>query len=66
MTIFVAPSFDWDENAIIFGVDNSSSTHTDNRKNYNSVFAEGPRQRLYDTTVISEAKYYINITKKTF
>ena len=30
---FLIPNFDWGENAVIFGVNNSSSTHTDNRKN---------------------------------
>ena len=31
---FLFPSFDWGKNVIIFGVDNSSSVHTDNKKKY--------------------------------
>ena len=29
---FLFPSFDWDNNVVIFGVDNSSSGHIDNKK----------------------------------
>ena len=29
---FLIPSFDFDKNVIIFGINNSSSTHTDIRK----------------------------------
>ena len=42
---------------ISFGVDNSSSMHTDNKKKYILVIIEGPTQGLDDTSIIAEAKY---------
>ena len=41
-----------------FDIDNSSSLHADNRKKYILVVDEGLMNRLDDTTVISESKYY--------
>ena len=43
-SLFLFSNFDFGKNVIIFGVDNISSTHTDNRKNYISLLSEGPRQ----------------------
>ena len=31
-SLFSYPGFDWSKNVVIFGVDNSSSIHTDNNK----------------------------------
>ena len=54
---------EWGKNAISFGIDNSLSLHTDNRKKDVSVLAKGPTNRLDDTTITAEAKYYVNMTK---
>ena len=51
-----------DKNVSIFGVDNSSSMQTDNRKKENLVFGEGSPQGLCNTTIKEEAKYSINFT----
>ena len=55
-------NFDLDKNVNIFGVDNSSSMHTDNRKEEILVFGEGLPQGLCNTTITEEAKYSINFT----
>ena len=47
---------------VIFGVDNSSSRHNDNREKDVLVLGEGPTDRSDDTTT-AESKYSINITK---
>ena len=60
---FSLPDGSWGKNIIIFGVDNSSSTHFDNRKNDILVLSKGPTQKLDDTTIIAEAKYPISFTK---
>ena len=46
-------------NVVIFGVDNSSSSHTDNRKSNFLVLAEG----LNDSTGSAEKKISINFNK---
>ena len=33
---------DFDRNAVIFGIDNSPSSHSDNRKNNVFILGEGP------------------------
>ena len=48
-------------NAIIFGVDMSSSVHVDNKKK--DILGEGPTQGLDDTTLSAEKKYLIKFTK---
>ena len=60
---FPLPDGSWSKNIIIFGVDNSSSTHFDNRKNDILVLSKGPTKKLDDTTIIAEAKYPISFTK---
>ena len=47
---------------IIFDVDNSSSTHTDNREKYILVPGEGPTQELDNTSITAEFKFIINFT----
>ena len=56
------------KNFNIFGVDNNSSMHTDNRKNKILVFGEGPPQGLDNTKITEKAKHSIKFTrsKKTF
>ena len=49
------------ENVIIFGVDNSSSVHNDNKKKNISVLDKGPTQGLDDTTIKTKVKYLINL-----
>ena len=41
----------------------SSSVHIDNKGKYILILAEGPTQRLDDTTLTAEAKYPINFTQ---
>ena len=51
-------SFDKDfaRNAVIFGVDNSSSSHPDNWKNNFLVLCEGPTDGINDSTSAAEKK----------
>ena len=37
-------------NILMFGVDNSSSSHTDNLKNNFLVLGKGPTKGIYDST----------------
>ena len=57
------PNFDWGKNFVIFGVDNSSSVHIDNKKKDILVLGKGPTQGLDDTKITPEAKYSINISR---
>ena len=49
------------KNVITFGADMSSSVHVHNKKKDISIFGEGPTQGLYDTTLIAEKNYSINL-----
>ena len=49
-------------NAIIFGVDMSSSIHATNRANYIYVLGEGLIQGINDTTTYAEKNYWRNFT----
>ena len=51
------------KNAMIFGVDNSSSQHADNRKK-TLIFGKGPTDGLDDTTSPAEAEYSINFSEQ--
>ena len=51
------------KNAIILGVDLSSSMHIDNKNKNTLILGEGPTQGLDDTTLTAEAKYLINFTQ---
>ena len=44
-SLFSDPGFDWGKNVVVFGVDNSSSMHIDNKKKYILVLGEGPTRR---------------------
>ena len=48
---------------VFFGVDNSSSVYTDNKKKNILALSEGPTQGLDDTSIKAEAKYFINFTE---
>ena len=58
-------SFDNDfaRNVIIFGVDNSSSSHSDNRKNNLLIFSEGPTYGINGRFALPEKKFNINFTR---
>ena len=60
---FFNSNFDFDQNAIIFDVNSSSSTHANNRKKYILVLGVGPTQRLDDTVKAAEVKHYNNFTE---
>ena len=65
-SIFSYIFFEWGKNAIVFGVDNSSSVHNVNKKHYILVLGEGldePTQGLGDTTITAEPKYSINFSR---
>ena len=55
---------DFARNVVIFGVDNSSSSHTDNRKNDFLVLVEGQADGINDTTGAAEKKFRINFSKE--
>ena len=48
---------------IIFSVDNSSTSHTNNRKNNILVLREGPPQSINDSTAASEKKISTTFSK---
>ena len=50
-------------NVIIFGAALSSYGHVINKEKDILIYAEGPTQRLDDTTLTAEAKYHINFTQ---
>ena len=51
------------KNVIIFGVDMSFSVHRDNKKKDILILDEAHTQRLDDTTLTTEKKYWINFTE---
>lgn len=53
---------EWGKNIIIFGVDNSSSMHTDNREKDILVLGKNSASRLDNATITAEAKYSVIIT----
>ena len=62
-SLFSIPNFDWGKNAIISGVDMSSSVHIYNNKKDILILDKGPTHRLDDTTLIAEAEYSINFLR---
>ena len=62
---FSFPSSGFAQNALIFGVDMSSSIHLDNKKKYILVLGRGPTQGL-ESTLTGEKMYSIifTVTKK--
>ena len=59
-SIFSIPNIHCGKNAIIFGVDVSSSVHIDNENKDILILHKGPTQGLDNTTLTAEAEYYIN------
>ena len=51
------------KSVVVFGVDNGLSVNADNWKKDILVLGEGPTDGLDDTTITTEAKYSINITR---
>ena len=49
---------------IIFGVDNGSSVHDDNRNKCILIIGNVPTDELNDTTLTGEAEYFINFTEQ--
>ena len=62
-SLFLILKFYFGKNVTNFGVDNSSSTHADNRKKYILLHVEGPKQGIDDTTITAEAKFSISVLK---
>ena len=58
--IFSFSNCDWGKNFAIFGIDNSSSVHIDDKKKIKLVLGGGPTHSLDDATITTEAKYSIN------
>ena len=54
---------DFARNAVIFGVNNSSSSHTDNRKNNFLELGEGPTQGINNSTGSAEKKLVLILVK---
>ena len=54
---------DFARNVMIFGVDNSSSSHSDNRKNNFSILGEGPTYGINGSFGSPEKRFTINFTK---
>ena len=64
---FSFPGGGFGQNVLIFGVDMSSSAHSDNKKKNILVIGKGPTQGL-EHTLTAEKMYFINftVTNKTF
>ena len=62
-SIFSVPNFDWVNNIVIFGVDNSSSVRIDDKKKDILVVGKGLTRRLYDTTITSDVECSINFLR---
>ena len=63
MFTFFNPGFDWGKNVVVFGVNNSSLVHNNNKKKDILVPGEGATQGLHDTTITAVAKYSINFSR---
>ena len=59
---FSHPSARFGNNAIIFGVDMSSSVYVNNKKEDILILGQSPTQGLEDTTLTAEKMYSINFT----
>ena len=56
---------DFARNVVIFGVDNSSSSHTDNQKYNFLVLGYGPTEGINDTVRAAERKLVLTLVKQT-
>ena len=59
---FSFPGIGLGRNVIIFGVDMSSSAHTDNKEKYILILGKGPTQEV-EYKMTAEKLYSINFTK---
>ena len=57
---FLTSNFDFGKTVIIYGADNSSSTHLDNKKKHILVLDERQTHWLNDTTAKTESKCSVN------
>ena len=57
------PNFEWHENVVILGMENSSSMHTDNTKRDILVLCEGPIDELDYAIITAKTKYTLNIIR---
>ena len=55
---------DFARNVIVFGVDNNSSSHSDNRKNNFLILGECPTYGINGSFGVPEKKFSINFTKQ--
>ena len=55
---------DFARNAVIFGVDDSQRSHTDNRKNNFLVLGEGPTDGINDGTDVAGKKVVLILVKQ--
>ena len=60
---FSIPNFDQGKNAIIFGVDISSSMHANNKNKDILILGKGQAQGLDNTTITAQAEYPINSSR---
>ena len=62
-SLFSIPNFDRSKNAIIFGVDMSSSVPIYNKKKDILILGKEPTQGLDDTRLTAEVKYSISFSR---
>ena len=62
-SIFSVPNFDWGKNVIIFGVDMSSSVHTNNKNKNILILGKRQTKGLDNTSLTTEAGYSINFSR---
>ena len=62
-SLFSIPNFDWGKNAIIFGVDMSSSVHANNKNKDILILGKGQAKGLDNTSLTAEAEYFINFSR---
>ena len=60
---FLISKFYFCKNVTNFGVDNSSSTHADNRKKYILLLGEDPKQGIGDTKITAEARFSFSVLR---
>ena len=61
--VFTHPTGSFDDNAIIFGVDMSSSVHIDNKGKDILILGSGPTQGLCEHSLAAEKMYSINFSE---
>ena len=59
-SLFSFSNCDWGKSFAIFGKDNSSSVHIDNKKKCKLVLGEGPTHSFHDVTITTATNYSNN------